>query len=348
MTRTIAVDCMGSDRGELPSIEGAAAFLADIPDPDINIVLVGDETLIRRHLQRQRFSRQYRLARETRLRVQHAPEIVEMHATATEGVRRKNSSIAVAMRMHKEGKVNAVVSAGNTGAVMASAVLTLGRIAGVSRPAIATCFPNKSEGRTLLLDVGANVDVKPDNLLQFAQMGASYSEDVMKVRNPRVALLSIGEERSKGNDVTLASHELLSKGTFNFIGNVEGRDILEGTADVVVCDGFIGNIILKFAESMKVFLETRVKRQVSSNYFSRAGAILMGPFLRRIRKTFDYAEYGGAPLLGIAGNCVIAHGSSSSRALCNAIKVSYQMAVSDVTGHIQRRIENFSRAVMER
>jgi glycerol-3-phosphate acyltransferase PlsX len=163
-----------------------------------------------------------------------------------------------------------------------------------------------------------------------------------------VALLSIGEERSKGNDVTVASHELLKKGTFNFIGNVEGRDILEGTVDVIVCDGFIGNIILKFAESMKVFLETRIKKQISSNFFSRAGAVLMGPFLRRIRRTFDYAEYGGAPLLGIAGNCVIAHGSSSSRAICNAIKVAHEMLITDVNGHIRRRVENFRKTVVER
>jgi glycerol-3-phosphate acyltransferase PlsX len=252
------------------------------------------------------------------------------------------------MRMHKDGTANAVVSAGNTGAVMANAVLTLGRIAGVSRPAIATTFPNKLESKTVFLDVGANVDVKPENLLQFAQMGASYCEDVLKVVNPRVALLSIGEERSKGNDVTVASHELLKKGTFNFIGNVEGRDILEGTVDVIVCDGFIGNIILKFAESMKVFLETRIKKQISSNFFSRAGAVLMGPFLRRIRRTFDYAEYGGAPLLGIAGNCVIAHGSSSSRAICNAIKVAHEMLITDVNGHIRRRVENFKKTVVER
>lgn len=347
MTHTLAIDCMGSDRGELPLIEGAVRFLVESRDSDVNVILVGDESLIRKQLQNLKFYEKLRMGKDTRVKVQHAPEIVEMRAAATEGVRRKNSSIAVAMRMHKDGVVNAVVSAGNTGAVMASAVLTLGRIPGVSRPAIATSFPNKLESRTVLLDAGANVDVKPENMLQFAQMGASYAEDVLKVTNPRVGLLSIGEEQSKGNDVTLASYQLLTRGSFNFIGNVEGRDILEGTADVVVCDGFIGNIILKFAESMKVFLDTRVKRQVSSNYFSRAGAILMGPFLRRIRRTFDYAEYGGAPLLGIAGNCVIAHGSSSSRAICNAVKVAHKMLVSDVNGHIKRRVETFRKAVME-
>jgi glycerol-3-phosphate acyltransferase PlsX len=252
------------------------------------------------------------------------------------------------MKMHKEGEVGAVFSAGNTGAVMATAVLTLGRVRGVSRPAIAATFPNKHEQTTLLLDVGANVDVRPEHLLQFAQMGAIYSEDILKVKSPRVGLLSIGEEATKGNDLIISSHDLLRKGGFNFVGNVEGRDILEGNCDVVICDGFIGNILLKFAESVKVFLETRVKRQVSSNYFSRAGAILMGPFLRRMKRSFDYAEYGGAPLLGINGNCIIGHGNSSAKAVVNAIRVAGDMIRTDTTAHIERRISAANNTLVER
>jgi len=241
--------------------------------------------------------------------------------------------------MHKEGLVDAVISAGNTGAVMANAVLTLGRLQGVSRPAIAAAMPNRLERWTLLLDVGANVDVKPDHILQFAQMGVSYAEDILKIQSPRVGLLSIGEESVKGNELTASSHELLARGkNMTFVGNVEGRDILEGTCDVVVCDGFIGNIILKFAESMKGFLESRLHKQISSNPFSKAGAILMGPFLRRMRRVFDYSEYGGAPLLGINGNCVISHGKSSAKAINNAVKIAVEMIRTDAKGHIKRRI----------
>jgi glycerol-3-phosphate acyltransferase PlsX len=200
-------------------------------------------------------------------------------------------------------------------------------------------MPNRLERWTLLLDVGANVDVRPDHILQFAQMGVSYAEDILKIQSPRVGLLSIGEESVKGNELTSSSHELLVRGkAITFVGNVEGRDILEGTCDVVVCDGFIGNIILKFAESMKGFLESRLHKQISSNPFSKAGAILMGPFLRRMRRVFDYSEYGGAPLLGINGNCVISHGKSSAKAINNAVKIAVEMVRTDAKGHIERRI----------
>jgi glycerol-3-phosphate acyltransferase PlsX len=323
---------MGADLGPQPLIIGAVEFLKNPINKGMALVLVGDEALIREQLSRLKVNGHLALS------VAHASEVVEMHTPATEGLKKKDSSIAVAMRMHKIGEVSAVVSAGNTGAVMATAVLTLGRLEGVSRPAIAAAFPNRHERMTLLIDVGANVDVKAENLLQFAQMGACYAEDILKVKSPRVGLLSIGEESTKGNELTAASHELLRRGSFNFIGNVEGRDILEGNCDVVVCDGFIGNILLKFAESIKGFLETRTRKQVSSNYFSRAGAILMGPFLRRMRRSFDYAEYGGAPLLGINGNCIIGHGKSSSFAINNAIKVAKEMIQTDAKGHIQKRI----------
>jgi glycerol-3-phosphate acyltransferase PlsX len=335
---------MGADRGEATLIEGALRYLAENGSKKVEIVLVGDEAQLRGPLDKLKTKLK---DRNPAISIQHAPEIVEMSAAATEGIRRKNSSIAIAMRMHKEERTQAVVSAGNTGAVMANAVLTLGRIPGVSRPAIAGTFPNKLEGISILLDVGANVDIKPENILQFAQMGASYAEGVLKCKNPRVGLLSIGEERSKGNELILAAHELLRKGRFNFLGNVEGRDILDGSTDVIVCDGFVGNILLKFAESMKTFLETRIKKQISSNIFSRTGAILMGPFLRRIRQSFDYAEYGGAPLLGIAGTCIIAHGASSARAIASAIRVAAEMVASDVNGGILKRIENYRRAAAE-
>jgi phosphate acyltransferase len=326
---------MGADHGPLPLISGAIEFLRGPFQADTAIVLVGDEALIREHLA------ELGVNGNLPLTVVHASEVVDMHIPATEGLRKKDSSMAVAIRMHKEGLVDAVVSAGNTGAVMANAVFTLGRLPGVSRPAIAASLPNRLERSTLLLDVGANVDVRAEHIVQFAQMGASYAEDVLKINSPRVGLLSIGEESVKGNELTTTSHDLLARvQQLKFVGNVEGRDILEGSCDVVVCDGFIGNIILKFAESMKGFLESRVKKQISSNPFSKAGAILMGPFLRRMRRVFDYSEYGGAPLLGINGNCVISHGKSSSKAIYNAIRIAADMVRTDSKGHIERRISS--------
>lgn len=324
---------MGADLGPLPLVSGAVEFLRDPSTPDVEIHLIGDEPILSEQL------RTLNVPANLPVRITHAPDAVPMHLPATDAIRRKESSMAIAVRMHKDGLVNAVVSAGNTGAFMAHSVLTLGRLAGVHRPAIAAAFPNMHEKTTLLLDVGANVDIRPENILQFAQMGSSYAEDILRINSPRIGLLSIGEESTKGNDLTLAAYELLQNGRFNFIGNVEGRDIMNGNCDVVVCDGFVGNILLKFAESVKVFLEARIHKQITSNVFSKAGAILMGPFLRRIRRSFDYAEYGGAPLLGLDGNCVVGHGKSSALAVRNAIRVAAEMVTTDVKAHIRKRIE---------
>lgn len=332
---------MGADLGPLPIVTGARNYLMNPEHQNDEIVLVGDEAILREHLASLGINGSLPIS------VAHASESIDMHTAPSDAIRKKDSSIAVAMRMHKEGKVDAVVSAGNTGAVMATAMFTLGRLAGVSRPAIAAMFPNKHETATLILDVGANVDVKPENLLQFAQMGASYAEDILKIRSPKVGLLSIGEEPTKGNDLTLSTHDMLKSRPFNFVGNVEGRDILDGKCDVVVCDGFIGNVLLKFAESVKVFLEWRIKKQISSNYFSKAGAILMGPFLRRMRRSFDYSETGGAPLLGLNGNIVIGHGKSSDKAIMNAIRAAGEMISTNVTAHIQKRIEADSAKAVE-
>ncbi len=332
---------MGADLGPLPLVTGAVHYLQLPENRDDEIVLVGDESVLREHLG------SMKLEAPLPIEIAHAPETVEMEMFATDALRKKGSSIAVAMRMHREGTVNAVVSAGHTGAVMATAVLTLGRLSGVSRPAIAALFPNAHEAATLVLDVGANVDVKPEHLFQFAQMGASYAEDILRRPNPKVGLLSIGEEPTKGNELVIAGHELLKSGEFNFVGNVEGRDVLSGTCDVVICDGFIGNVILKFAESVKVLLETRIRRQISTNVFSKTGAILMGPFLRRMKKSLDYAEYGGAPLLGLNGNCVICHGKSSEKAIRNAIRVAADMIKTNVAAHIQKRIETNTRTVQQ-
>jgi glycerol-3-phosphate acyltransferase PlsX len=241
------------------------------------------------------------------------------------------------LALQKEGKADAFISAGNTGAVMASSLLTLGRLKGVSRPAIAALFPT-SEGVALVLDVGANSDCKAHHLYQFGIMGAIYSKFILKVKNPKVGLLSIGEEQTKGNELTIASHKLLDNSALNFCGNVEGRDILKGTSDVVVCDGFVGNIILKFAESAGSFFSTTIKKKIRGNLFANIGAILMSAAFRSFKQSLDSAEYGGAPLLGINGVCIICHGSSSPRAIKNAILVGVDVVRKQVNRVIQEKI----------
>jgi len=301
---------MGGDHGPSVCVEGAVQAILESPR-EFQVILVGDEPKLREALATHSLN-------GSRIDVCHAPDVIQMHEPASEGMRRKDSSIRVAMRLLKDGVGSAVVSVGNTGAVMAAGLADLGRLAGVSRPAIASRFPTVN-GASLMLDVGANPVCKVQNFVEFAVMGSVFVEGVTGKERPRVALLSIGEEPSKGTDLTLAAHQTLSDLPLNFIGNIEGRDVLTGRADVIVCDGFVGNIVLKFAESLRGFLETSVRRQISSNKFSHLGAILMGPFLRRMRGTFDYAEYGGAPLLGLDGLCMICHGASSAKAIKNAI-----------------------------
>jgi glycerol-3-phosphate acyltransferase PlsX len=228
---------------------------------------------------------------------------------------------------------------------MASAIFNLGRIEGVSRPAIAMNFPTSNNKPCLILDVGANSNCRADNLLEFAHMGSIYFNHVVNVPNPRVALLSIGEEASKGNDLTVEAHRRLSSSSLNFIGNIEGRDVLRGKSDVVVCDGFVGNILLKFAESIRGYLFGKMKRQISSNLFSRFGAILMGPFLRRMNRTFDYSEYGGAPLLGTNGVTIVCHGSSNASAVMNAIRVAREAVVKEINKHINDQLSSIRSSV---
>jgi glycerol-3-phosphate acyltransferase PlsX len=327
----IAVDTMGGDLGPRVIVSGALQFLQMEEFADSEIVFVGPEDALREILSD--------LGNPNgRVTVSHAPDVITMDDPPTDGVRRKESSVVVAHRLMKEDKVDAMVSTGNTGAVMASAIFNLGRIEGVSRPAIASLFPTTDAKPCLVLDVGANSDCKPDNLLEFAHMGSVYFEHVRGVSEPRVALLSIGEEKSKGNEVTISAHRRLVASNLNFIGNVEGRDVLAARSDVIVCDGFVGNVLLKFAESIQGFLYTKIKRQVSTNIFSRLGAGLMAPFLKRMKKTFDYAQYGGAPLLGTNGVTIICHGSSNDMAVMNGIKMARDMVINRVNDHINEQL----------
>jgi glycerol-3-phosphate acyltransferase PlsX len=325
-TYTVALDVMGADRGPDEIIRGGIDAARNLSGK-LKLVLVGHRDKIQAIL---------KLVPEVpaSVTVHHAETEVSMHVGATEALKMRDSSISVGVRLVKDRSVDAFVSPGNTGAVMATSLLTLGRIEGVSRPAVLALFPTESGQPCVMLDCGANVDCKPLHLQQFAVMGSVYSSIVFNHESPRVGLMSIGEERSKGNELIFEAHERLKDSKINFVGNIEGRDVLAGTVDVVVTDGFTGNIILKFAESVQPLLMNAVKRQMESNIFSRMGVYLMLPFMKRMKKVFDYAEYGGAPLLGVNGIVIICHGSSNARAVTRATEIAWEMAAKKIKERI--------------
>lgn len=323
---TIVLDVMGSDKGPAEIINGGLEAARRLKD-SLHIILTGQKKIIKDILNRSSDL-------PDNISVVNANGEVPMDIPATEGVRIKDSSISLGIRLIKDGKADAFVSPGNTGAVMATALFKLGRIEGVNRPAIASIFPTSTGRPIVVLDVGANVDCKPQHLSQFAVMGSVYSSVVYDLESPRVGLISIGEERSKGNELTFNAGKLLQDSKINFVGNIEGRDILSGSVDVAVTDGFMGNILLKFAESVKPMLVSSMQRQIQTNIFSRIGAILLLPFLRRMRSLFDYAEAGGAPLLGVNGNVIICHGTSNAKAIISAISVAYEMVIKGIRQQI--------------
>ncbi len=327
---TIALDVMGADVGPESIIEGGIEAAREM-GKSLQLVLVGKRELISNVLDKQKDLPE-------NIVIENAPHAVAMSDTPTEGVRKKNSSIAVGLGMQKENRAHAFVSAGNTGAVMASSIFILGRIEGISRPAIVGLFPTLRNRPTLILDVGANVDCKPIHLYQFGLMGSVYASLMTGRTAPKVGLLSIGEEKSKGNEQTMGAWDLLKKSGLNFIGNVEGRDILTGRVDIIAADGFVGNILLKFAESVENFLTVSLRRQIQKNLFSRMGAVLMTPFLKKLRRNFDYSEYGGAPLLGVDGVCIICHGSSSPKAIKNAVRVASEMVQTKLVDNIREEL----------
>jgi len=329
-TYTVVLDVMGADSGADEIAQGGIDAARQIGD-SLKVVLVGNETLIRKKLEKEETPPE-------NVTIAHAPEMVTMDMAATDGARLRNSSIAVGMQLLKDGKADAFVSPGNTGAVMATALLRIGRIPGVSRPAITSLFPTSIGRPTVVLDVGANADCKPQHLSQFAVMGSVYAQIMMQSEAPRVGLISIGEERSKGNELIFSARNLISDTNVNFVGNIEGRDILSGAVEVAVTDGFTGNILLKFAESIQPMLASAVKRQVDTNVFSRFGVMMMLPFVRRMRDTFDYAVAGGAPLLGIEGIVLICHGASSPKAIRNAILAAYKMARQKIMARLHEEL----------
>lgn len=327
----VAVDAMGGDYTPLEIVLGSVQAAKEY---NCEIVLVGDQDKINKALE------QCGNWRELKISVQHASEVIEMGEHPAVAIRKKkDSSVVVATRLVKEGTCDAVVSAGSTGAAVAAALFGLGRIKGVERPTIATPIPNPT-GTTVLLDSGANVDSKPKHLVQSAIMGSIYAQYVLGVNNPRVGLLNIGEEETKGNEQSLSTYPLLKKlQTVNFIGNVEGRDIPKGTVDVVVCDGFVGNVVLKLGEGLASVIMQLVKDAIkNSGIITKLASLMVLPALKGLKKKLDYAEYGGAPLLGVDGGFIICHGSSKAKAIKNAIRVAREFTDQNVVEHIRDNI----------
>jgi glycerol-3-phosphate acyltransferase PlsX len=315
----IAVDAMGADRGPEEVVAGTLEARSD----DVTPVLVGPAGLDTEGLE-----------------LIEAPDVIGMDEKPTDAVRAKpDSSLVVACRAVREGKADAVVSAGNTGAMLAACLLEIRRLPGVRRPAIAVTIPSRS-GASVLLDAGANADARPEDLLQFAHMGAVFAEEILDVRNPEIRLLSIGEEPEKGNQLTVEAHDLLAASDLNFAGNTEGRDLLRGGADVVVTDGFTGNVALKLLEGTIGNLLDAFREEITATTRGKLGGLLIRPAARRLRDRLDPDTYGGAYLLGLRGLAVIAHGNSSRRAIANAVRLAARGVDHDVVERLAQRVGN--------
>jgi glycerol-3-phosphate acyltransferase PlsX len=325
----IALDAMGGDHAPREIVAGALLAAKEYP---VEIILVGREEVVRKELAA--------LTEQTPrgIEIVDAREVVEMDDNALTPLRRKrNSSIRVCANLVAEGRADAFVSAGNTGATWTSARMVMGMIEGVSRPALAAILPSQ-HGHTLLLDVGANVDAKSSHLREFAVMGHFYAQMLFGIQDPRVGLLSIGEEEGKGNELTKETYRVLKETGLNFMGNAEGRDVFNGNADVVVCDGFIGNVVLKASEALGEFVSKTLREEMTRTIPRKIGALLAKSAFDGLKKRMDYSEYGGAPLLGVKGGCIVCHGRSNAKAIKNAIRVAREFAVNRIDEKIQRKI----------
>lgn len=323
----IAVDAFGGDYAPEQIVEGA---LRAADQDGISVILTGDEGKLRSLISGKPGSEL--------IEIVHAPKVIQMDEAPVEAVRQKKDSTLVrAAELVKSGDAHALVSAGSTGATMAAALFVIRRIKGVERPAITSLLPS-AKGVSLIVDAGANVDCRPNQLVQFAHMGSIYAEQVLKVHKPRIGLLNIGREPGKGNSLVQEVHPLLQESSLNFVGNAEGRDISRGEIDVVVCDGFAGNIVLKFAEGLGEALFGMMKEEFTSTLTSKLGALLLKPGFRRIKKRIDYTEYGGAPLLGVNGLVIIAHGGSNAKAIHNAIRVAKEGVDHNIVDSIAEKM----------
>lgn len=325
---SIAIDAMGGDFGEKPIIEGVIEALKEKP---FNAILVGNPKILKPLIPKD--FEQY-------IQYEEACEVFSMEENATDALKRKDTTIYKAIELVKDGKAKAIVSAGHSGASMSLATLRLGRLKGVLRPAIATLMPNVVN-KTLFLDVGANTDCKAEHLFQFAIMGDIYARELMKISKPRLALLSNGEEECKGNELTKEVHQMM-KQIPNFIGNAEGRDIFNGEIDILICDGFSGNVILKACEGVATAIFQILKKEVRQSIFAKLGALMMKPCFKKLKKHMDWQEYGGAPLLGVNGCVIISHGKSDARAIKNAIFQAINFGKSNINTLIENELEKYN------
>jgi glycerol-3-phosphate acyltransferase PlsX len=325
----IAVDAMGGDHGPAVVVEGAVAAVREF---GVSAILVGDRGAVDVEIRRLG-------AESLGLEVRHASEVVGMAESPSLALRRKrDSSLRIAAELVRDGKAAAFISAGNTGAALAISMFVIGVLRGIDRPAIAAVLPSL-RGFTVLIDAGANVTPKPWHLFQFAIMGHVYARDILGLERPRVGLLSVGEEEGKGNDLTRESYDLLKESRLNFIGNIEGRDIYNGNCDVIVTDGFTGNVALKISESLAEMVGAMIKEELTRDLRSKFGAKLAVPAFARFRKRVDYTEMGGAPLLGIDGAAIVCHGASPVKAIKNAVRVAAEWAKAGLNEHIKAALE---------
>src|SRR5579862_2799933 len=330
MPSVIALDAMGSDRAPKPEIEGAIHAARNY---GARVLLIGPEPILKSELDR------HPSASRLPIEIVHASEVITMDDKAVQAVRAKrDSSLRVGLRLVREGRAAGFVTAGNTGAAMATAKMVLGTLPGVDRPALAAIFPTALGTGAMLLDVGANVDCKPNNLEEFAVMGEIYFRSIFGTKRPTVGLLSIGEEESKGNELTRESFQLLKQLPLNFVGNVEGRDLYNGEVDVIVTDGFVGNVALKTSEGVANLVRSALKEALRATITRQVGYLLSRSAFTEFKKRLDHTEYGGAPLLGLKGVCIITHGSSNANAIKNAIRVASEFSESHVNEEIEKGI----------
>jgi glycerol-3-phosphate acyltransferase PlsX len=328
----IVLDGMGGDNAPFVTVEGAVQAAREF---DLHIIIVGIKDVLERELYK--YGRRF-----DNIEIHHASEVIDMHeAPATSVRKKKDSSINVAVKLVKEGKARAVVSAGNTGAAVCATTLFFKLLKGVERPGIAIVFPTLKEC-SLIIDVGANIDPKPIHLFQYGIMGDVYSRVILKKFSPIVGLLNIGQEASKGTDFIKKAYNLFAESQLNFIGNVEGRDLFNGRCDVIICDGFVGNVVLKVSESLAESLSALLKRELGESFITRIGALFSKSALMAMKREMDYTEYGGAPLLGIDGICIICHGRSSAKAIKNAIRVAAEFVDHKVNRQIVEAISKSS------
>ncbi|MDQ6759845.1 MAG: phosphate acyltransferase PlsX [Acidobacteriota bacterium] len=333
---TIAVDAMGGDTAPKTEVEGA---IRAVRAYGVRVILVGHEDLLRKELE------QHEDIADLPLEIRHASERITMEDSAAKAMRSKrDSSIRVATRLVREGVAHGVVSAGNTGAVMATAKMVQGMIPGVERPALASAFPTLKRRPVIVVDVGANVDCSARMLAQFAVMGDIYSRVIFRTDRPRVGLLSIGEEELKGNELTRSATPLLKSLPINFIGNVEGRDIYAGETDVIVCDGFIGNVALKVSEGLVDMIKSMLQESLKATITRQVGYLLARAAFTDFKKRVDYSEFGGAPLLGVKGVCIITHGRSNANAIKNSIRVAAEFAGANVSQRIESELGRWKAA----